>query len=88
MINRLPLIGWMLSFIGATSLSIPFYFIWNGLAPIYFSWLPEVYHNIPFWHCVGLFIIIPIIKQTLTPQFVKVNNTCLRTDPSQEEGND
>ena len=60
-----------MSFILSVSLAIPFYFIWNSLAPTYFYFLPEVYKNIPFWDNVGLFMIIPILKHTLIPTLVK-----------------
>ncbi len=74
--NKLPVIGWLLSITASISMSVPFYIVWNALAPKYFYFLPEVYHSIPFWHCVGLFIIIPILK-TLVPSIVNVsqNNT-------------
>lgn len=72
MINKLPIIGWLLSIVTSVSLSIPFYFIWNALAPTYFYQIPAVYQNIPFWDCVGLFIVVPIVRDILTPKFVKV----------------
>ena len=75
MINAIPIIGWALSLFFSISLSVPFWFVWNRLAPIYFYWLPDVYLNIPFWHCVGLFIIIPIVKRILTPQFASVSTS-------------
>lgn len=75
MINKLPFIGWFFSFVASVSLSIPFYFVWNALAPIYFYQLPQVYLHIPFWHCVGLFIVVPIVKNTLTPTFVSVSQS-------------
>jgi hypothetical protein len=75
MINAIPFIGWAIDIFVSMSISVPFWFIWNRLAPIYFYWLPQVYLHIPFWHCVGLFIIIPILKQTLIPKLVSVENT-------------
>jgi len=74
MLNKIPFIGWALTFAASVSLSVPFWFIWNRLAPIYFYQLPEVYKHIPFWHCVGLFIVIPILKHTLVPQLASVSN--------------
>jgi len=72
MINKIPVIGWFFSILASVSLSVPFYFCWNAVAPVYFYFLPEIYHNIPFWSCVALFVVIPIIKHTFTPQFVRV----------------
>ncbi|MFZ3229318.1 MAG: hypothetical protein WA160_03860 [Pseudobdellovibrio sp.] len=46
-------------------LAIPFYFLWNFLAPMYLYSLPDVYKNIPFWHCVGFFLIISILRNVL-----------------------
>jgi len=69
MLNAIPVIGWLISFILSVSLAIPFYFIWNHLASTYFYFLPEVYLNLPFWDTVGLFMIIPILKFMLVPKF-------------------
>lgn len=77
MINKIPFLGWILSFIAPASLSVPFYFIWSSLAPIYFADIvPVKFLNIPFWHCVGLFIVIPIVRDLFTPRFVNVSNSC------------
>lgn len=75
MINKLPFVGWSFSIVASISISIPFYFIWNALAPTYFYWLPQVYLQIPFWDCVGLFVVVPIVLKTITPQFVNVDQT-------------
>ena len=55
------------SIIGAFFLAIPFYFLWNYFAPIYLPNLPEVYSSIPFWHCLGIFVLIGIVKTLLLP---------------------
>jgi len=74
MINSIPVIGWLLSLVFTISSSIPFWIIWThfGLGSRYAYWLPEVYQSIPFWHCVGLFIVISILKSSLTPKFANV----------------
>jgi len=69
MINAIPILGWLLSAIVAMSLAVPFFYIWNALAPTYFYFLPAVYLSIPFWDCVGLFMIVPILKVMLVPKF-------------------
>ena len=33
MLNAIPFLGWFLSAVFAMSLAVPFYFIWNALAP-------------------------------------------------------
>lgn len=75
MLNAIPIIGWIISFLLSVSLAIPFYFIWNSLAPTYFYFLPQVYLNIPFWDTVGLFMIIPILKHMLVPTLVRNSTT-------------
>jgi len=52
---------------GVLFLSIPFYFLWNYLVPIYAYQLPMVYQHIPFWHCAGLFALVAIIRMLLFP---------------------
>lgn len=74
MINSIPVIGWLISFFLSASLAIPFYFIWNSLAPTYFYFLPDVYKQIPFWDTVGLFMIVPILKHMLVPTFISNTN--------------
>lgn len=75
MLSSIPIFGWMLSAMISMSLSVPFYFIWNRIAPVYFYWLPKVYLDIPFWDCVGIFMVVPIVKWLLTPSFVSVSQT-------------
>lgn len=67
MLLGIPVIGWIINLFFNTSMAIPFWFIWNRLAPKYFYFLPEVYQQIPFWHVVGLFVIIPVVKMVLWP---------------------
>lgn len=48
-------------------LAIPFYFLWNWLAPIYFTGLPLSFQEIPFIHCVGLLLLLAIIRIAILP---------------------
>lgn len=66
-INAIPVFGWFLSIGLAASISVPFYFLWNWLGPIYFSFLPPLYLQLPFWHCVGLWVLVPMVKALLFP---------------------
>ena len=77
MLNYIPVIGWLLSLFLSCSLAVPFWVIWSvmGLGEKYFYWLPEVYHSVPFWDCVGLFMIIGILKCVLPTKLASVNNT-------------
>ena len=74
MINCIPIIGWLLSLFFSVSLSVPFWFCWTkcNLGARYFYWLPGVYHQIPFWHCVGLFMVLSILKWALVPRLADV----------------
>lgn len=69
MLNAIPILGWLITALFSASLAVPFYFLWNGLAPTYFYFLPRVYLDIPFWHCVGLFMLMPMVKLMLLPMF-------------------
>lgn len=51
----------------AVILSIPFYFLWNFFAPIYLPQVQAPYNQIPFWHCVGLFLLVWIARSMLIP---------------------
>ncbi len=52
---------------GAALLSIPFGLIWNHLAPLYFYQLPALYQRLPFWHWMGLFVLVAILRTLLFP---------------------
>lgn len=74
MINALPVVGWLLSAAANISLAVPFWFCWTwcGLGRAYFDFLPSRFHAIPFWHCVGLFIVASILKCVLVPKLATV----------------
>jgi len=77
MINKIPIIGWLLSILTSISLSLPFWLCWTkfGIGEKYFYQLPELYQSIPFWDCVWLFIVIGILKGTLIPSLAKINQS-------------
>lgn len=77
MLNAIPFIGWILSFVFSASLAIPFYFIWTvcGIGETYFYFLPEVYRHIGFWSCIGLFMVISILKVVLIPKIANISST-------------
>jgi hypothetical protein len=76
MLNALPVVGWLLSLFFSISLAIPFWIVWTacGIGETYFYWLPKVYQQPGFWACVGLFMVISILKAVLVPRFVSVSN--------------
>jgi len=53
--------------LGAIFWSVPFYFLWNKLAPTYCYWLPPVYQQLPFWNCMGLFALAAIVRALIYP---------------------
>jgi hypothetical protein len=68
MIFTLPIIGWLIGFVLALSLSVPLYFLWNSMASTYFYWLPEVYLHIPFWDTVWLVMLLWILRCLFLPR--------------------
>ncbi len=75
MLNAIPIFGWILSFIFSVSLAIPFFFLWNAMAPTYFYFVPDVYKTIPFWDCVWLFMLMSILKSVLVPRLATVSSS-------------
>lgn len=77
MINAIPFVGWLLSFVFNVSLAIPFYVVWTacGIGERFFYFLPPVYQSIGFWNCVGLFIAVSIIKSVFVPRLVSINTS-------------
>lgn len=78
MIHGIPVLGTAISFIVSFFCAIPFYFIWNSLAPTYFSFLPKVWLDIPFWDSVGLFMLLPIFNwviRSVTPKIVHTSKS-------------
>jgi hypothetical protein len=51
--------------LGAILWAIPFYYLWNYLAPIYAPQLPAQYLDVPYWHIAGIFALITIVKIVL-----------------------
>ena len=53
--------------IGAVIWTIPVYFLWNYLAPVYLPQLPTQYLDVPFWHIAGIFALIKIVTMMIFP---------------------
>lgn len=45
-----------------------------GIGEKYFYFLPTVYQDPGFWNCVGVFIVVPILKTIFVPKLVSVSN--------------
>ena len=90
MLNSIPVIGWFFSLMVAVGVSVPFWICWTvcGLGKYYFYFVPERYQVIPFWDCVGLFIIIGIlgyVVKLLSPTIVTQSNTNNNDEKEKDE---
>ena len=76
MINAIPVIGWFLSLFFSISLAVPFWLIWSvfGIGQTFAYWLPPVYLHPGFWECVGVFIVVSIIKLVFIPRIASVSS--------------
>ena len=81
MINKLPVIGWLLSICASISLSIPFWICWTafGLGAKYFYWMPEVYQRIPFWNWKEEWIAEWRLDQKINEAGIPINLNMART---------
>lgn len=77
MINALPIIGWIVSFIVSISLAVPFWFLWTfcGLGRVYCYFLPEVYLSPSFGDVIGIFMIVSILKAVFVPKIATNSNS-------------
>ncbi len=82
MINAIPFIGWSLSLFFSVSLAIPFWFIWTlcGIGSSYFYFLPPVWQTPGFWACVGIFMVVSIIKTVFVPKLVDISTSSNSAD--------
>jgi hypothetical protein len=82
MINAIPFVGWGLSVFFSISFAVPFWFVWTvcGIGRTYFYFLPPVYYEPGFWACVGIFIVMSIIKVVFVPNITSVSNSGTRKE--------
>ena len=67
-INAIPIIGWLLSFILATLLAIPFWFIWTFLdIGEMFTFLPMTLRSPSFLATIGIFMCLSIFRAVAFP---------------------
>jgi hypothetical protein len=76
----LPFVGWLISFVFSFFLAIPFYFLWNHVAHLYFKFLPDYLMVIPFWDCVWLFLTISCLKIILVPHGLISSSATVKKD--------
>jgi pilus assembly protein TadC len=72
-LSLIPIVGWVLSLFFTMSLAVPFYLFYNPISKRYFYFLPEQYHNLPFWDIVMVFTVVGILKFIFVPKIVEVN---------------
>jgi hypothetical protein len=82
MLNAIPVFGWALSAFFAISLAVPFWFIWTvcGIGSTYAYFLPAVYQHPGFWDCVGVFIVVGIIKLVFVPRLASASSSSTSKD--------
>lgn len=70
MLNTIPIVGWFLSFLFSASMAVPFWLIWTvgGVGETYAYWLPRVYQSPGFFACIGVFMVMSIIKTVFVRQ--------------------
>ena len=55
--------------------AIPLKIAWNCIAPIYLSFIPELYQVIPYWHMVAFLLVIAFVGEQiekLTPKIINI----------------
>lgn len=80
MVNSIPVLGWLLSFIANCSMAVPFWIVWTqcGIGKAYFDFLPEKYLSVGFWDTVGIFVCVSILKTVALPRMY--SSTSLNTE--------
>lgn len=57
--------------------AVPFSMAWNAIIPIYFlEYIPSQFHNIPFWHFVGIILVFSFLGeqiQKITPKIISIS---------------
>lgn len=56
--------------------AIPAYIAWNCVAPIYLTFLPQVYLHIPYWQMVAILLVITYVGEQiskLTPTIISIS---------------
>lgn len=58
--------------------AIPFYYSWNCIAPIYLTFIPEIYWQLPYWHIVGFFLVCTYLGEQIkkiTPKIISISQS-------------
>lgn len=67
LLNTIPIVGWGINVLVCFLASIPLYFLWNWIVPIYGTFLPTLYQHLPFWHLVGILWLVQSLKDIILP---------------------
>lgn len=67
------LLTYVIHFLVIGLTTFPFWLCWTHfeIGQRYFPFLPIVYRQISFWHCVGIFTVLDILK-SLVPTLVSI----------------
>ena len=58
--------------------AVPFWISWNCIAPKYLLFIPGLYHKLPYWHIVGVFLVCTYLGEQinkLTPKIVSISQS-------------
>ena len=58
--------------------AVPAYFSWNAIAPVYLSFIPEIYLNLPYWHIVAFFLVCTYLGEQikkLVPKIISISQS-------------
>ncbi len=60
--------------------AIPVNFIWQKIGNVYFDFLPGVWLNIPYWHIVGLSILLSFIGANISKVVPAISKTTINKE--------
>jgi hypothetical protein len=65
MLNQIPIVGWMLDLFFKASMAVPLWFFWTaiGIGAKFFPFLPAPFLTIGLLDCIGMLIILDILRQ-------------------------
>jgi len=78
-----PILGGIMGIVGVVVnllidvlVAVPFWLFWTvfGIGSKYFYVLPDTFHRIPLWHCIGIFMCIGTIRLIFVKNNTNVSN--------------
>ena len=72
MINVITAAGWFLSLFFMTSLALPYNSVRIVCGPTYFYFPPPMWQSPDFFVCIGIFILVSILRSVFAPKLASV----------------